>query len=166
MSLDYDPCRQSDISDIILDSVNEGVFTIDHQWRITSFNRAAELITGVSKSEAVGMRCCDVFRANICDSECALRFTMETGQSIVNKAILIIDRRGRKVPIRISSAVLRDERGRIVGGVETFRDLSEIEQLRKQLEGRFSLGDIIGRSRPMRDLFGLLPSVASSVQRM
>lgn len=153
---------QPGISDIILDSVNEGVFTIDHQRRITSFNRAAETITGVPRSEAIGMRCCDVFRANICDSECAMRFSMDTGQSIVNKAILIIDRRGRKVPIRISSAVLRDERGRIVGGVETFRDLSELEQLRKELEGRFSLGDIIGRSRPMRDLFGLLPSVAAS----
>jgi PAS domain S-box-containing protein len=153
---------QPGISDIILDSVNEGVFTIDHQRRITSFNRAAETITGVPRLEAIGMQCCDVFRANICDSECAMRFSMETGQSIVNKAILIIDRRGRKVPIRISSAVLRDERGRIVGGVETFRDLSELEQLRKELEGRFSLGDIIGRSRPMRDLFGLLPSVAAS----
>lgn len=162
MSLALETCPQSGISDIILDSVNEGVFTVDHQWRITSFNRAAELITGVSKAEAIGMRCCDVFRANICDSECALRFTVETGQPIVNKAILIINRRGRKVPIRISSAVLRDEHGRIVGGVETFRDLSELEQLRKQLEERFSLGDIIGRSRPMRDLFGLLPSVAAS----
>ena len=153
---------QPKISDIILDSVNEGVFTIDHEWRITSFNRAAEAITGVPKELAVGKPCCEVFRANICDSECALRFTMETGQSIVNKAILIIDRRGRKLPIRISSAVLRDNHGRVVGGVETFRDLSELEQLRKQLEGRFSLGDIIGRSRPMRDLFGLLPSVAAS----
>ncbi len=162
MSVALESCQQLGIADIILDSVNEGVFTVDHQWRITSFNRAAEAITGVSKAEAIGMRCCDVFRANICDSECALRFTMETGQSVFNKAILIIDRRGRKVPIRISSAVLRDERGRIVGGVETFRDLSELEQLRKQLEDRFSLGDIIGRSRPMRELFGLLPSVAAS----
>lgn len=162
LSVALETRSQLGISDIILDSVNEGVFTVDHQWRITSFNRAAELITGVSKAEAIGMRCCDVFRANICDSECALRFTVETGQSIVNKAILIINRRGRKVPIRISSAVLRDEHGKIVGGVETFRDLSELEQLRKQLEERFSLGDIIGRSRPMRDLFGLLPSVAAS----
>ena len=154
--------HQPGIADIILDSVNEGVFTVDHQWRITSFNHAAETITGVPRAAAVGKRCCEVFRANICESECALRFTLETGEPIVNKAILIIDRKGRKVPIRISSAVLRDDHGRIVGGVETFRDLSELEHLRKQLEGRFSLGDIIGRSRPMRDLFGLLPAVAAS----
>jgi PAS domain S-box-containing protein len=154
--------HQPGIADIILDSVNEGVFTVDHQWRITSFNHAAEMITGVPRAAAVGKRCCEVFRANICESECALRFTLETGEPIVNKAILIIDHKGRKVPIRISSAVLRDDHGRIVGGVETFRDLSELEHLRKQLEGRFSLGDIIGRSRPMRDLFGLLPAVAAS----
>lgn len=154
--------HQPGIADIILDSVNEGVFTVDHQWQITSFNHAAEMITGVPRAAAIGKRCCEVFRANICESECALRFTLETGEPIVNKAILIIDRKGRKVPIRISSAVLRDDHGRIVGGVETFRDLSELEHLRKQLEGRFSLGDIIGRSRPMRDLFGLLPAIAAS----
>ncbi len=154
--------HQPGIADIILDSVNEGVFTVDHQWQITSFNHAAEMITGVPRAVAIGKRCCEVFRANICESECALRFTLETGEPIVNKAILIIDRKGRKVPIRISSAVLRDDHGRIVGGVETFRDLSELEHLRKQLEGRFSLGDIIGRSRPMRELFGLLPAIAAS----
>jgi transcriptional regulator with PAS, ATPase and Fis domain len=49
-----------------------------------------------------------------------------------------------------------------VGGVETFRDLSQVEELQKELEGRFSLGDIIGRSHVMRDLFGLMPAVAAS----
>ncbi len=34
---------------IILESISDGVFTIDHNWIITSFNRAAEDITGVSR---------------------------------------------------------------------------------------------------------------------
>ena len=46
----------------ILDSINEGVFTIDLDWRITEFNRAAEHITQVSRREALGQQCCDVFR--------------------------------------------------------------------------------------------------------
>jgi PAS domain S-box-containing protein len=147
---------------IILDSVTEGVFTVDHEWRIAFFNSAAERITGVRRDQALGQRCCDVFRASICEAECALRETMETGEPTVNKAVLIVDARGRRIPIRVSTAVLRDDRGRIVGGVETFRDLSQVEELRKELQGRFSLGDIIGRSRAMRDLFGLLPAVAAS----
>lgn len=150
------------VAQTVLDSVADGVFTVDREWRITSFNRAAERITGVHRDEAIGARCCDVFRASICGSGCALNFTLSTGEPVVNRAIMILDSKGQKVPVRISTAVLRDQKGQVVGGVETFRDLSQVEELQKELEGRFSLGDIIGRSRVMRDLFGLLPAVAAS----
>ena len=112
------------IAGAILDSVADGVFTVDNRWRITSFNRAAEKITGVSREEALGRPCCDVFRASICESECALRETQATGLPIVNKAVYIIRPDGRRVPISISTAMLKDTGGRIVGGVETFRDLT------------------------------------------
>ena len=150
------------VAEIILDSVTEGVFTVDKEWRITSFNQAAEKIIGLPREEALGQHCWNVFRANICQTECALRQTMDTGQPIVNKAVMVVNRKGEKIPIRISTAVLRDREGRFAGAVETFRDLSQVEQLRKELEGRFRLGDIIGRSPAMRDLFGLLPTVAAS----
>jgi PAS domain S-box-containing protein len=156
------PADQPIVAQTVLDSVADGVFTVDREWRITSFNRAAERITGVHRDEAIGARCCDVFRASICGSGCALNFTLSTGEPVVNRAIMILDSKGHKVPVRISTAVLRDQNGQIVGGVETFRDLSQVEELQKELEGRFSLGDIIGRSRTMRDLFGLLPAVAAS----
>jgi PAS domain S-box-containing protein len=147
---------------IILDSVSDGVFTVDRDWRITSFNRAAERITGVSHDEAIGARCCDVFRASICESECALRQTMQTDRPVVNKAIYIIDADDRKVPISVSTAILRDSDGTVVGGVETFRDLSQVEDLRRELEGRYTFADIIGRSPAMRAIFDLLPAVADS----
>jgi PAS domain S-box-containing protein len=153
---DFDPAQ------IILDSVADGVFTVDREWRISSFNRAAEDITGVPREEALGQRCCDVFRASICETGCALRDTLDTGDPIVNKSVFIVDTEGSKRPVSISTAILRDREGRIVGGVETFRDLSHVEQLRKELEGRFGLGDIIGRSRAMRDLFEVLPAIGAS----
>ncbi len=147
---------------IILESVTEGVFTVDKDWRITYFNRAAERIIGTTRSEALGRHCWDVFRANICQTGCALRQTMDSGQPVVNRAVMVVKRTGEKIPIRISTAVLRNPDGRFAGAVETFRDLSQVEELRRELEGRFRLGDIIGRSPAMRDLFGLLPSVAAS----
>jgi len=147
---------------IILDSVTDGVFTVDRGWRITSFNKAAERITGVPRDDAVGARCCDVFRASICENECALRQTIESQRPIVNKAVYIIDAEGRQVPISISTAILRDGSGDIAGGVETFRDLSLVEDLRKEIEGRYTFGDIIGRSPVMQSLFDLLPVVAES----
>ncbi len=148
--------------DAILDSIADGVFTVDEDWRITSFNRAAESIIGVPQAEAIGQRCCDVFRSSICENECALRETLKTGQPIVNKAISVFDSDGRSIPISISTAILKDRNGKIIGGVETFRDLSMVEELRKELEQKYTFEDIIGRSHLMQELFDLLPQVANS----
>ena len=148
--------------DVILDSIADGVFTVDEDWRITSFNRAAEQITGVSRQDAIGQKCCDVFRASICENECALRETLSSGRPIMNKAIYILDAAGRRVPISISAAVLKDADGKAIGGVETFRDLSMVEELRKELEGTYTFADIIGRSPVMRQLFEMLPQIAES----
>jgi PAS domain S-box-containing protein len=146
----------------ILDSINEGVFTVDPGWRITAFNRAAERITGVSQDEAIGQSCCDVFRANICEANCALRQTMRIGKPIVNATAHIINHEGQRVPIRISTALLKDNQGEIVGGVETFQDLTQLEELRKELEARYTFEDIVGRSSAMRQLFEILPQIAES----
>lgn len=147
---------------IILDSITDGVFTVDREWRITSFNEAAQRITGISLEDAIGRPCCDVFRASICESDCALRETIRSGRPVVNKAVYIIDARGQEVPVSISTAILRDDDGEIAGGVETFRDLSLVEELRRELESRHRFADIIGRSSAMRSLFEILPIIAES----
>ena len=157
--------RVSDVLDrevTILDSINEGVFTVDRDWRITAFNLAAERITGVSREQAIGSPCCDVFRANICEKNCALRRTMETGQPIVNATAHIVNENGRRVPIRIATALLKGKGGQIVGGVETFQDLTQVEQLQKELQARYSFEDIVGRSPAMIRLFEILPQIAAS----
>ena len=152
----------SDRREIILDSINDGVFTVDRQWRITSFNRAAEQITGVKRQQAIGKPCCEVFRASICETACALRQTLTTGRPVVNKAVYILDARGNRIPISISTAAFKDENGDVLGGVETFRDLSLVDDLRKELEAKYSFADIVGRSPSMRHVFQILPQVAES----
>ena len=94
--------------DTILDSIADGVFTVDKDWRITSFNRAAQEITGVPHDEAIGKSCCDVFRASICEEQCALKETLRTARPLINKAIYILDSKGQQIPISISTAILRD----------------------------------------------------------
>ena len=150
------------VTDIILDSIADGVFTVDENWVITSFNQAAEKITGVPRAEAVGQRCCDVFRASICEGSCALNETLQTGRPIVNKSIFIVSADGQRVPISISTAILRDAEGDLVGGVETFRDLTLVEELRKELHEKYTFADIIGRSPAMRRIFDILPQIADS----
>ena len=148
--------------DIILDSIADGVFTVDHAWHITSFNRAAEQITGVSREEAIGQRCKDVLKADVCEKGCVLRETMQSGKSIVNRTVHIVDAAGRRVPISISTALLKDEEGQIIGAVETFRDTSVEEKLRKAIAERYSFEDIITKNHRMHQLFDILPDVADS----
>lgn len=154
--------QSNDSHAIILDSVNDGVFTVDDQWRITSFNRAAERITGVKRQQAMGKPCCEVFRASICETACVLRQTLATGRPVVNKAVYILDAKGNRLPISVSTAVFKDETGKAIGGVETFRDLSLVEDLRKELEAKCSFADIVGRSEAMRQVFQVLPQIAES----
>ncbi len=146
----------------ILDSVADGVFTVDARFRITSFNRAAEEITGVTRDEAFGRPCCEVFRASICEAQCALKETLETGRSVVNRPVYILRPDGDRVPISISTGVLKDQRGAVLGGVETFRDLRLVEQLRAEIAQRYTFADILSKSPVMLRLFAILPAVAES----
>jgi PAS domain S-box-containing protein len=147
---------------IILESISDGVFTVDRDWRITSFNRAAEAITGISREEAIGKPCPDVFRASMCEVDCALRHTLETGIPVINRSAFIIDAEGRRIPVSVSTALLRDEQGNVIGGAETFRDLSLVEELRRELQGRFQVGDLVSRSPLMRRIFDVLPQIGES----
>jgi PAS domain S-box-containing protein len=144
----------------ILDSIAEGVFTVDPDWRITFINRAAQEITGIPAAEALGRPCCDVFQANICETTCILGRTMETGESVVNQPVAILRVDGQEIPISVSTAVLRDKEGRVIGGVQTFRDLSLEEELRRRVKRQYRLGDIISKSPLMQKVFDLLPAIA------
>ena len=146
----------------ILESISDGVFTVNQDWIITSFNRAAEEITGVSRKEAIGRSCAEVFRSSMCETECALRRTLKTGRPVIGKTGYIIDAGGSRIPISVSTAVLRNDSGAMIGGAETFRDLSDLEALRRELDGRFQIGDLISHSPIMRKLFEVLPAISSS----
>jgi len=150
------------IRDVMLDCVADGVFTVDEDRRVTCFNRAAEMITGVPRAEAIGQHCFDVLRGSRCEEECALQETLRTGRPVVCQGCYIVNTRGQTVPISISTALLKDREGKVIGGVETFRDLSEIERLRKELAQTYTFRDIVARSKPMRRVLEMIPRVAES----
>ena len=155
-------CMPPDWFEAILCSLNDGVFCVDEDWKITCFNEAAAAITGIPREKALGRPCYEVFRSDICEKTCALSYTMETGKSLVNLAITITNAKGNKVPVSISTSLLKNKQGTIVGGVETFRDLSVIDQLRKELDARYCCEDIISKSPKMQHLFDMIPTIAES----
>jgi PAS domain S-box-containing protein len=150
------------ISEIIFNSISDGVFTVDKQCRITSFNKAAEQITGFMAKEAVGKHCFDIFRTEICNKRCALKDTLKNEEPIENVRVTIISREGCEMPISVTTTLLRDERGLVVGAVEFFRDVSEIEQLRRHIDQKDTIRQIVSVNPKMQHLIGLLPNIAQS----
>lgn len=155
-SLVQSPCCK------ILESISDGVFTIDADKRVISFNRAAETITGFKTEEAVSQYCFDIFRADICEKNCAMDQTLADGAPQVNLPARIISKNGDPKSIRLSTAILKNERGDVIGAVETFRDVTELETLRRRAERRFTPEDIVGRHPRMNEILSFLPDIARS----
>ena len=147
---------------IILDSIEEGVFTVDLDWRITSFNRAAEKITGVARQEAIGQPCSEVFNASVCETDCVLRKVIKSNTPIMNMPINITRADGNRISISVNGAILMDHRGRMIGGVETFRDLTVVNKLRRQLGRQHFFENMVSKNQKMQRLFSALPQIAES----
>ena len=148
--------------EIILNSIADGVYTVDLDWRITSFNQAAEKITGISRQEAIGQSCFEVLRSSVCEKECMLRKTLATGKPIINMPVYIIRADKNRIPICATTALFKDSQDKVIGGVVTFRDLTALNKLKKALLKQHTFGDIISKNAKMLNLFATLPQIAQS----
>lgn len=92
----------------------------------------------------------------------ALKESLQTGDPVVCKPIYIVRADGRRISVSISATALKDHEGNVIGGVETFRDLSVIEELRKELLDKYTVADIVARSGAMRQVLDALPQLAES----
>lgn len=147
---------------LILDAIEQGIFTVDESTRITSFNRGAELITGYRPSEAIGRQCSEIFRTDLCEGICPLKQSMGERESIERQRVRIRTRDGRSVPILVSTSPLVAPDGALIGGVEMFRDISGMEALQRKLDGHYQFEDIISRNPEMERIFATLPLIADS----
>ncbi len=147
---------------IIFENIPHGIFTVDAKGHITSFNQAAEQITGWKREEVIGEACARIFQSDHCEHHCFLRNSIEQGQQHRDEEVIITRKDGTELLVSISTANLEDESGRVVGGVEMFRDLSVVATLRRQINGTYTSGDIISKSAAMRGVRELLPLVARS----
>ncbi len=144
----------------VLEHLAEGVFTVNTSWRITSFNRSAERITGYRRREVLGRHCWEVFCSDLCESGCPLRQTMEQGRVQMDQGVRILLKGGRRLTVLVNTSLLTDASGRVVGAVESFRPLELPEA---PSEGAsWGGGEIVGASAAMKKLFAMLPEVAAS----
>jgi len=93
-------------SRLALNSIVEGVFTVDQNWKLTSFNRAAETITGWTEEEVLGLECKDIFAANICNTNCAISDCIYTKAPVSGRMAYIKNKSGRSIPVKLTAAPL------------------------------------------------------------
>ncbi len=149
------------VSEIILDSLAEGVVTVDRQGRITAFNRAAESMTGLQRALVLGRGCQEVF-APCCGGICIITETLRTGTPLRDHRGGLRDSSGRTRPVAVTTNLLTDAAGRTHGAVGTLRDLTREISLERELKSSWRLDDLVSRSPRMRALFDLVPAVAQS----
>lgn len=120
----------------IFNRIPDGLFTFDRDWRITYFNPAAEELTGFYAEDAVGMYCDDVFKISGGSTVSPLRGAINEGVDIVNQEYELININGRKVPVICSTSSFRNDKGKVVGGLEIFKDITELKKLQEQVVKR------------------------------
>jgi len=148
--------------DQILDFLDDGIFTVDSNFNITSFNRAAEKITGVAEKDALYKNCASVFNTALCKSACPLKEAIKKEKQAGGVKIEINTGAGKTLPICVTAGPLYGRDGSLTGGIEIFRDISGIENLKKELDEKYSHYDIVGKSEYMKTLFNILPDIAES----
>lgn len=126
----------------LLGSLADGVYFVDTQRTIQFWNAGAEQITGFSKAEVTGISCADNILVHVdekgnplCTGSCPLSETMADGKPRINR-VYLKHKEGHRLPVRATTAAIRDKSGKMIGGLETFHDdtttvaaLQEVEHL-------------------------------------
>ncbi len=146
----------------ILDSIADGIFTVDHDFVITSFNRAAEQFSGISADRAVGRKCSDIFQTDVCGAGCPLKKAIQEGQPLIRYPISVNCDGGKGVFISVTASPMIDKWGKPVGGIVTFRDFSLIEELQQKIRGSDPVEGIITRNERMMEILSIIPRIAES----
>jgi len=120
-----------DWSHFIIQSMADAVITVDGNMHVTDCNKAAQKLTGFTRKEALGKFCGDVLQSSICGPDCPLRMAMTSGEPVMREAVLH-NRLDQDIEVMLTASALRDDQGKLLGGVETFRDIGPFKMLEKE----------------------------------
>jgi PAS domain S-box-containing protein len=137
----------------ILDNLAEGIIAHDKQRRILFFNRAAETITGYSKTEVLGRDCHEAFVGPFCGQRCSFSRVAPNSLTHVNYPLNIVTKQGEPRRIEMSVTGMLDETGCFVGVLAAFRDVTDLIGLQIQLGKLTSFAGIIGRDPKMLHVY-------------
>jgi len=146
-------------SNTILNSIADGVIVIGLDHRIIFMNRAAKDMLGRAGEDlSEGSKCGEVFGHSLCTFGCLINATIKTGEHLYNYEAPLKGR--QEDTLSINTALLKDHHNNIIGGIEIFRDVSLVNELKDELKGRYSFDNIIGKNYRVHEVFELLKEVA------
>jgi PAS domain S-box-containing protein len=116
----------------VVDSVPSGVITVDRDLRITGFNPWAERLTGYRAEEAIGSFCGEILQGGMCDTHCPLKTALTNQAPLSLLESTVRTKRGESIPVRMNVAALFHENGDLIGGVESFQDISALKTLERE----------------------------------
>jgi PAS domain S-box-containing protein len=150
------------LCEAVLDSISEGVMTLDREWRILTWNRAAESITGWRKRDVIGRDCSSVFGMSLCRENCPVDKALTCGHPYQEVEVSIRNRAERVIHLLVNAAPLYDSRGDVIGGLETFRDISKRRWMQDELQNHYGFESMVGLSAAMQEVFGILESLINT----
>ncbi len=150
------------LTEVILDSIGEGLFTVDKEFKIMSFNRAAEKILGLEKKIVLGDFCKNIFKSSRCFEECPIERVLENDQNVYDLEAVLETKKGQKVPVKLNAAVLKDADKTPIGGVISFRDMSHLEHIEKELLTTSNFQGIIGQHKAMKEIYNLIEEISDT----
>ncbi len=151
-----------DRSRTLVNSIADGIYTVDLNMCITSFSRSTERITGYREEDVIGKKCRDIFRTSVCDTDCPLQWTLKNEKPVQNCSATLARQDGTRLPAFLSSDLLRDANGEVCGCVGIIRDRSEVEELKAKMHKEYSFSDFVGKSKVMTSIFDRVRTVADS----
>jgi two-component system response regulator HydG len=117
----------------LLEELGIGVFTVDRERRITSFNQTVERLTGFKEGEVLGKQCYEVFFNDLCQGECAVHNVVESRGTSLSFDMEIRDQNGTRRRITKIVSPLVNSQGEASGCVEIFQDHSAYRDLLERI---------------------------------
>lgn len=145
----------------IIDSLPEGVYVIDKEFKIVFVNNAASEITGIKPDEVLGKVCRTFCKSERCQIGCPITEVLRTGKNIVDLESSLQNSVGQIIPIKLNAAILKDEKDDPIGGIISFRRNSKVD-FEKYLSNTDNFYGIFGKSKGMRNLFKNIEEVSKS----
>jgi two-component system, OmpR family, phosphate regulon sensor histidine kinase PhoR len=125
--------EECQLYEIIKKSLPIGFTLVDEEGMIIDFNPQAEIITGYLKSEVVGQSHVEILHGTSDREACPLfRYAIQRQQQTAAVETNIRQKSGELITIVASISPLFDENQNFIGGVELFRDITEIKKLERE----------------------------------